>query len=235
MQGYFLLRGVGTEKDAKAVARCFEKAAQQGHVAAINWLTSASRDGSGVETDLAKARELWARAADAQHSFAQFNFATMLAAGKCGPVDMKRAFHYYELAAQHDDPDAQLALGCLCFSGEATGEPDIQRAIEWLKRCAWGEDADDDNVKGDAMFQLSLIYGGFDAKGNEHAPLDEAEARLWLRRASDGGNKDAKYVLGTRLLNGAGDFEKDEEAGRKLLQQQEEGTQSARRRRRRRC
>ena len=67
----------------------------------------------GFAQDYGKALEYWCQAAEHGHTLAHFNIGTIYESGRGVEIDMKKAKHYYELAAMKGDVDARNALGIM--------------------------------------------------------------------------------------------------------------------------
>ena len=79
---------------------------------AINNLGIRYRDGTnGYPQDYRKALELWHRAGELGHAMAYSNIGYAYHCGQGVKVDVKKARHYYELAAIGGDVDARHSLG----------------------------------------------------------------------------------------------------------------------------
>jgi hypothetical protein len=79
---------------------------QQHHADAMASLASAYDAGRGVPRSSEKSRELYARAADAQHTVSQVYLGYIYYDGLAGvPLDKERARHWFQRAAQQGEPE----------------------------------------------------------------------------------------------------------------------------------
>lgn len=72
----------------------------------------------GLPQDWKKALELWHRAAELGHAKSYFNIGVTYYSGESVEVDMKKAEHYYELAAMKGDAGARHNLGAIEMRGD---------------------------------------------------------------------------------------------------------------------
>ena len=91
-------------------------------------------------------------------------------------------------AAEQDDADAQMDLGCMYLTGQGVLQDDAQ-AVEWLLRAA-------EQGHGTAQAYLGVLYA------NGRGVLrDDAQAAQWFQRFTEG-NADLQFELGDRYANG---------------------------------
>lgn len=107
------------------------------------------------------------------------------------PEDAAQAFHWYSLAANSGDPQAQTALGMMYEDGIGAAL-DAAAAAQWYRRAAAeGSPA--------AQGRLGILY----YRGNG-VPQDRHEGFLLIRRAAQAGEAAAQANLGYLLLFGDG-------------------------------
>ena len=94
-----LLDGDGVARDEQAAVGWFRRAAQQGHVMAVNMLGRCHDLGWGVRVDKARAAEYYEIAAGQGLDWAMYNFATLLALGEGVAEDRPRALALLRQAA----------------------------------------------------------------------------------------------------------------------------------------
>ena len=122
--------GIGIDQQ-KAMS-WFKQAARQGHENALITMAWMYANGSGVETDEPRARELYLLAADHGSAKAQYVVATMYRFAQYGaPKDLSKALHYYTESANRGFATAQFALGKLLVEGKLV-EKDTITALQWL-------------------------------------------------------------------------------------------------------
>ncbi|GAB4151021.1 MAG: hypothetical protein Tsb0016_23000 [Sphingomonadales bacterium] len=88
------------------------------------------RLGRGVETDPARAREFYERAAVQGHIAAQGYLGTLLYFGDESLRDVDAAIQWWRRAASHGDAGSQYMLGVLYFNGDH-----VER--DWVQAYAW--------------------------------------------------------------------------------------------------
>ena len=155
-----------------------------------------------IEQALPLARELAAGAQARGTVLAAASPASVLLLSRCartlesghvvhdvGAAEIQR---FYELAANENDPHAQLAVGLCCarmrIDGErvpgGSGAANFKRAIRWLTLAA-------EQGLADAWYALSRIY-----VKSEFSQRSVAEAHRLLERAAEMGYRDAQLELG---------------------------------------
>jgi TPR repeat protein len=87
-------------------------------------------------------------------------------------------------AAESGDAEAQCGLG-LKFSHAGTGR-DPGQAVRWFRRAA---------LQDHALAQFNL---GVMLTNGDGVPQDIAEGLTWTRKAADGGDPAAQYILGSK-------------------------------------
>ena len=105
--------------------------------------------------------------------------------------DFKKAFQYYEKAANQDYADAQTALGFLYYCGDGVTQ-DYIKAKEWFEKAANQGYVYAQNWLGD------MYYNGYGV------PQDYTKAKYWYEKAANQGDEYAQYWLGVMYYNGEG-------------------------------
>ncbi len=106
--------------------------AEEGDPKAIVELGNRYSLGEGVERDLKRAAELYARAADLGHADGMFNLASCYRLGEGVDADVETAIRWYRRAMAEDKLFAAFALGEIFAAGE--GLPaDPRRAVEYFQ------------------------------------------------------------------------------------------------------
>lgn len=103
------LAGDGVPRDLTHAVALFERAAQDGNVAAQYRLGLLLRDGIGVVADAERAMTWLRLAADAAHPAAQFELGRLYLEGRGIPRDPTRAYAWLSLAAAQKVDGAQQA------------------------------------------------------------------------------------------------------------------------------
>lgn len=166
----------------------------------------AQMDGRRVEdfakADLSEAQRYAERAAE-HGSAAAMNLLYMIWNGDYGrPADMTKAMAWLERAAAAGDPGAKVNLGVMLFEGRPWIARDRDRACRLFVAVAAEEGAG----------AYSLYYLGLATLlGECGLDADEAKAADMIRRAAEGGVRDAERDYGKMLESGIG-VAKDEAA-----------------------
>jgi TPR repeat protein len=137
--------------------------------------------------DFAKARDLFAEAAQAGDARAQFNLGRMYLDGEGGPRDYAQALKWSEKAADQGIPGAQYNMGRLY--GEGLGvRRNAQRAAGWYQKAA---------ASGFSSAQVAL---GDMYAGGAGAPFDPKRAAELYGAAAEQGDAGAQFKLATLSL-----------------------------------
>lgn len=97
--------------------------------------------------------------------------------------DWSTAMRYAQTAAVGGDPLAAVMAGLIAQDGRATGEPDLELAVTWLRRAA-------ETDQPVALFELGQIAMEPAWRGELGSP------RYWFERAARGGHMRAMLALG---------------------------------------
>lgn len=185
--GQMLHTGTGTSKDDEGAARYWEKSAKLGNINAqyalgTLWLET----GSG---DSGQAVEWLTKAANAEHSAAQYVLGKLYQDGVYFNKDMDQAMKWFRAAAELGNEYAAYRMGCLLLLGEKIPK-DVEAAVKWLSLSA---------EKGNpyAQYRLGMLY----LKGEVFSPQVEV-AMKWLQQAAEQKNEWAFYQLGKLYLSG---------------------------------
>ena len=119
-----------TQKKLDESIMWFEKAANQGHVIALNALGNIYVD---RKNDLKKAFEYYEKCANKGFSICQRNLAHRYEYGKGISQDYKKAFEWYEKAAIQGDNISQFKLGKAYNYGNGVNI-NFSKAKEWYKK-----------------------------------------------------------------------------------------------------
>ena len=128
------------------------------------------------------------RAAEAEHTDAQYGLGIMLATG-LDPPDLAGARTWWTKAAHAGHTDAQYNLGVLLAT--RLNPPDLPGARTW-----WTKAAEAGHT--DAQYNLGILLA------YEMEPPELAEARDWWTRAAEAGDAAAQYDLGRAARRPAG-------------------------------
>lgn len=97
--------------------------------------------------------------------------------------DYEKAHYEALVGATDGDPAAQMLLGQLYFNGEGV-DKDLAMSLYWYERAA-------SQGFSDAQYRLGSLY----FEGKYDIPKDYDKAYLWLGKALENGNQDAKPKL----------------------------------------
>lgn len=178
--GRLLLDGLfGAPKDEKLAINLFERAAQQGYLAAMEDLGICAYQGKGMPVDMERARMLFENCAREGLPQSQYDFALMNQYGEGGPANYKAAEYWYNKTIEQDidvlTKDAKLNLASML--SDITKE--YQKAFP-----IWTELAKEGNADG--QYALGLFYANGWA-----VPQDDNIAKYWIGEAAKQGHPDA--------------------------------------------
>ena len=172
-------KGIGVNMDHGQTLIWLEKAAENGHPQAKEFLEELDRDG-GLEppADLKEVTEAAEKGdAEAQCILAMFHYM-----GQGVPRDLDKMIYWLEKSAGQGFAKAQFRLGCAYNDG--TGVPqDEKKAAELFAKSA-------EQGYADGQYSLGLCY----EKG-EGVPKDEEQAVKWYTLAGEQGVAEAQYNL----------------------------------------
>ena len=118
-----------------------------------------------------------------------FNFGKNLFENKSNIQDIGKAIFYYKLAANQNDPNAQLDLGVIYYEGKYITR-DIDKAIHYLKLAA-------NQNNSSAQYKLGIIY-----YSGEYITRDINKSIHYLSLAANQNNSKAQCDLGTFYYSG---------------------------------
>jgi TPR repeat protein len=190
--GWIYTRGLGIEPNPEQGRHWLEQAAQQGMVAAREYLAEAHAYGYFGTVDVAAALDQ-ARQASAQGSaWAPVFLGSLYESGKAtGQPDFPEARRWYELGLARGQPLARRCLGTLLLQGGWPGS-DPARGLALLTAAA---------EQGD-LEAMNLLGWRYD--NGIGVPRDEAQAVRWFRQAALQGLPVAMANYGEMLVRGAG-------------------------------
>jgi TPR repeat protein len=198
--------------------RWLNAAADQNDTEALRVLSALAANGRGMEQSDKESYKYMRRAADLGSPEAQYELANMLANGRGMPRDMEAAMIWGRKAAEQNYAPAQFALGralvgsieqerknegidlllkateagqmeALLFLGTAFGKGDFGLPKDEARAEALLlPEAEKGNA--DCQFVLAALYQHGDTFAERRG-----EALVWLRRAADGGNTQARKIL----------------------------------------
>jgi uncharacterized protein len=143
--------------------------------------------GSGRPVDLARARDLYRRAADQGYAKSACAYGNMLVGGLGGPADVARGIDLCRRAADAGVADAQTDYGGYLLTNQHVAKDAVQ-ARRYLEPAA---------AKGhaNAAFLLGQIYWNGDG-----VEKDLPQAAIWWITAYEGGRADAAFLIGNAAM-----------------------------------
>ncbi len=122
------------EKDEGLAREYYEKAAVQGHPAALGQLGAIYEQGIGCDPDPEAAARYTIRAAEAGYPQGQFNLFVLYSHGTGVARDSEKAFHWLQQAFEQNFPPAIYNRACLTQQGLIEGET-VLDALPIYRRC----------------------------------------------------------------------------------------------------
>ncbi|KAA0686128.1 sel1 repeat family protein [Azospirillum brasilense] len=171
--------GKGARADDAEAFRRFMRAAEGGHIEALNNLGQMHLDRASRFHDERKGFALLLQAAEKGYAKAQYSVALLLEEGHAARQDLALARSWYRKAAEQDHPFAQNNLANLLRWGTGGGR-DVPEAARLYRRAA-------ERGVPSAAFNLAELY-----LEGEGVPRDTVEAHLWFTRAAARGDKALK-------------------------------------------
>ena len=184
-QGHTVAKALLESSDATgvpAVARRYQRAAEQGDASAQLNLGDMYAGGVGVPQDDTEAVKWYRLAAEQGDAGTQYNLGVGYSLGVGVLKDDAEAARWFRLAADQGDAGAQSNLGFMYREGRGVPQDDAE-AVRWFRLAV---------EQGNATAQYNL---GFMYDSGRGVPQDGAEAVRWLRLAADQGNADAQNYL----------------------------------------
>lgn len=181
--GLAYYRGVGMPAaDSVQAAKCWRKAAEQGHAQAQNNLGRLCEETGG--DGYAEAIFWYAKAAEQGYLLAQFNLGVLYELGRGVSQDYERAAAWYRKAADQGYAVAQFNLGGMFRLGRGVRQ-NYSEAAAWYGKAA-------EQGLAEAQYNLGAL-----CTLGQGMPRDLAQAAVWFRRAAALGDELAKQALGT--------------------------------------
>jgi len=139
----------------------------------------------GCDVDLAAAAEMYQLAAEKGHVVSQWRCGELCETGQGGlvPPDAKQALHWYTMAAEAGNSQAQSSLALLLEEGKDDVLCDEAGACKWHKAAA---------EQGHAVSQYCLACLLVEGRGE---PRNVADAEQWVRRSAEQGFGPARDLL----------------------------------------
>lgn len=147
--------------------------------------------GIGCESNLTKAAELYAEAAELGHDMAQFAFALCYENGQGVEKDLAKAVEWYIKSAKEGNERAQYNLA-ICYEEGSGVERNMKKAVQWYKESA-------EQGFSPAQYNIAICY----VEGNG-TRKNLPKAVEWLKRAAKQGEALAQYRLAVCYRRGQG-------------------------------
>jgi hypothetical protein len=183
-------KGSSVAQDATEAAWWIRRAAEQGHVPALNHLGfCAARE--GPSQNFTTAANWYRKAAERGNVYAQRLLGSWYEIG-CGVTkDMAEAAEWHRKAAEQGDSASQHALAGYFARGDGVEQDMVQAAGWYLKAAEAGHP--------DAQYETGVCYA--EGYGIQQ---DDTEAAKWFLKASRKGNAAAQFRLSECLKVGRG-------------------------------
>ena len=196
--GLQYLYGEGVEKDMKQAAKWFQKAADKGNAEAKVRLEMAHWQMESAQAERKKeAFDRLLLMATEGNLMAQYFIGTQYAEGNGVPQSDKNAAHWWQLAAEQGDTEAQV----------------------WLAN--FGEGAADQGCM-EAQYSLGMAYYNGDGMTKNYSKAAE-----WFWKAAVQGCVEAQYCLGKMFYNGDGMAKDDRTAVKWFWKAADQGSMEA--------
>lgn len=147
--------------------------------------------GIGCESNLTKAAELYAEAAELGHDMAQFALALCYENGQGVEKDLAKAVEWYIKSAKQGNERAQYNLA-ICYEEGSGVERNMKKAVQWYKESA-------EQGFSPAQYNIAICY----IEGNG-TRKNLPKAVEWLKRAAKQGEALAQYRLAVCYRKGQG-------------------------------
>jgi len=179
----FYWHGKVVKQDYVKAYKYFEIAANLGYANSQSTLGNLHFAGKGsVEKNLKKAVAWWSKAADQNHSRAQFKLAVMYERGTGVKRDYNKSFNLYLKAASQGNTKAQVNL-CAAYIRGLGVKKDYGEALFWCQKAA---------KKGNAQAMSSLAF----MYGNGLGVARDIDISIsWLEKAAKEGHAESKAFL----------------------------------------
>ena len=187
--GLSYYKNEGVPWDENKAVYWWQKSAEQGNALAQFNLGDIYSNGRQIPHDYKKAVYWYQKSAEQGNAEAQFNLGDIYSNGNAlaqyvlgesyskhtdglsgkeiPPQDYKKAFHWYQKAAEQGYADAQVSLGCMYDSGQGVPQ-DKQKAFVWFSLAR-------------AQGGMTIVSDFLSLIAKELTPAQLAEAQEWAR------------------------------------------------------
>ena len=174
--------GWGVEEDPKQALTWYKKAAEQEQKSSYNSIGNLYRMGKGVKQDANEAFRWYKQGAEAKDAQAMLNLGNCYYYGMGTEKSLDEAVKWWQESANYSNAYALAQMGDCYYYGMGV-ERDLEKAVDYFTQAA------DRNVAG-AQYRLGILY--YTGEGVEQ---DQSHADLLMRKARDGGMKEAADFL----------------------------------------
>lgn len=155
------INSIVKEYEDKLITKILDSTEKKKHLDEQYKLSRCYTMGIGVEQNYGKAFELCHDIAKFGCRPAQVQLGDHYSTGTGVEQDIRNAFDWYLIAAEQEDPYAQMKIAECYLKGTSVVEQDNEKAFEWYNRAA-------DNGYPEAMFKVSEMYDeGIGVKQNK--------------------------------------------------------------------
>ena len=201
-------------KSLELARKWFRKAADSGHVQAMNYLGFMLYNGLGGAKDTRQAQRWLQKCAAAGDVLCMARLGIMFRSGKGGIKDMALARKCFQKVADAGNVIGMCNLGFMLRLGEG-GPRDMVQARELFEKAA---------KMGEMKCSLNL---GIMLRTGNGGPRDSAQARVWFRKAAEAGITSAMRELAQMLERTEGGPIDEEESRRWFQKAADNGSKIA--------
>ena len=195
----------GTPKDPKRAVAFFEQAARQNDAGGQYWLARSYEYGKGIDKDLKKANEWYARSAENGYIPAIYRQGRFYIGTDTPDKNVPLGIKYLLQAAAKNMPEAYYDLGKMYYFGKLV-KADLPKAAGYFRSGMQLGHADSRN------FYASMLENG------DGVPQNEKEAFTLYEKSAREGNAYAQYKMGRAYVYGANGIDKNPAKGIVLLE-----------------
>lgn len=247
--GHIFNHGPEGIQDREAARHWYGESVRGGSMQGALGLGLILLDDAEDDSQQAQAVELLQRAADEGNlGLASAAMGWIHEHGASGqPRDAYRAAAYYLKAAEQDIPSAQARYGLMLLKGVGVDEANAIRAESWLRKAAYGGDAEaaallgDLYIRGEELFRRPMEAARwYEFAAEQHhtpaaralavlyltgtgVPRDERKAAFWFNHAAVLGDHLADADLGNLVLAGVARPDEEQRSLQQRLRRQAEG------------
>lgn len=187
--------GVGVDKDFKAAAEWFQKAADRDSAKAHQLLGLAYESGRGVEKNSKVACEHFQKSSDLGDEIGSVDLGQCYYFETVGwPKDHKKAVELWSGAAQKGLPRAMLFLGLSYFDGPGAKEKDKALGLQWVEKAALSNPEGKNKLENEFIADAQYFLAEFYVKG-DGTKKDAVKAYEYYLKAAENGNVESQRAV----------------------------------------